>query len=63
MRSSGVGSLLGISEVRDAYSYSKDFSNTLMYKEAKKFRKKKFHRASAVRINESQIQDMVQFQS
>ena len=53
MRSSGVGNLLGISEVRDAYSYSKDYSNSLMFKEAKKVRKKKFNRASAVRISES----------
>ena len=53
MRSSGVGSLIGLSEVRDAYSYSKDFSNGLDFKMPKKVtRRKKFNRASSMRINE-----------
>ena len=60
MRSSIVENLLGISEVRDAYAYSKDFSNSLMYKEPKKARRR-FSRASSTRFDESQIQAMVQF--
>ena len=55
MRNSGVGNLLGISEVRDAYSYSKNFSNSLLYKEPKKNVRKRFSRASLMRIDESQI--------
>ena len=62
MRSSGVGHLLGISEVRDAYSFCKDFSNSLQFKEVKKIRKR-FGRASQQRFSEQQIQHMVQFQS
>ena len=57
MRSSGVGNLLGISEVRDAYAFCKDFSNSLQFKEPKKARK--FGRASQTRLDERCIQSMV----
>ena len=53
MRSSNVGNLLGISEVFDAYSFCKNFCNSLQFREAKKLRK--FSRASQVRFSDSQI--------
>jgi hypothetical protein len=56
MRSSKMGNLLGISEIRDAYSFSKAFSNTLGYKESKKPGK---YRASLTKFSESEIQGMV----
>ena len=61
-RSSGAGNLLGVSEVRDAYSFCKDFSNKLRYREPKKLGRK-YARASAAKFTEAQIQTMVQFQS
>jgi len=50
MRSSNVGNLLGISEVFDAYSYCKNFCNSLQFREAKKLRK--LSRASQVRFSD-----------
>ena len=56
MRSSGVGNMLGLSEVRDAYGYAKDLCNGLEFKMPKKITyRKRYNRASNMRIPEDRM--------
>ena len=52
-----MGNLLGVDEIREAYSFAKALSNTLRYKETKK---KGFYNAqSSYKLQDSQIRQLV----